>query len=104
MSEAMHTVTVTILGKDYQVSCPEEEVAALTDAAHFLDSKMAEIRSSGKVVGLDRIAVMAALNITNDYLSGAHALSATKDVVSQRIASLSEKVGNALAQQQQLDI
>ena len=47
---------------------------------------MEQIRSSGKVVGLDRVAVMAALNITNDYLSGQHALHEAKSVVNDRIA------------------
>jgi len=100
----MNTVSVNILGKDYQVSCPEEEVEALTSAARFLDAKMAEIRGSGKVVGLDRIAVMAALNITNDFLSGTHQLSENNDAMSARIASLNDKVGNALAQHKQLDL
>ncbi len=104
MSEALSTVNVSILGKEYQVSCPAEEVDALTKAARFLDKQMADIRASGKVVGLDRVAVMAALNITNDYLSGQNALTQTKDLVGQRIASLSEKVGNALAQHKQLDL
>jgi cell division protein ZapA len=104
MSDALSTVNVSILGKDYQVSCPAEEVDALTKAARFLDKQMADIRASGKVVGLDRVAVMAALNITNDYLSGQNVLTQTKDLVGQRIASLSEKVGNALAQHKQLDL
>jgi cell division protein ZapA len=104
MSDALSTVNVSILGKEYQVSCPAEEVDALTKAARFLDKQMADIRASGKVVGLDRVAVMAALNITNDYLSGQNALTQTKDLVGKRIASLSEKVGNALAQHKQLDL
>ena len=104
MSDALSTVNVSILGKEYQVSCPAEEVDALTKAARFLDKQMADIRASGKVVGLDRVAVMAALNITNDYLSGQNALTQTKDLVGQRIASLSEKVGNALAQHKQLNL
>lgn len=104
MSEVLSTVKVSILGKEYQVSCPAEEVDALTKAARFLDKQMADIRASGKVVGLDRVAVMAALNITNNYLSSQNALTQTKDLVGQRIASLSKKVGNALAQHKQLDL
>ena len=104
MSEASSTVTVTILGKEYQVACPADQVDALTKAARFLDQQMEEIRSSGKVVGLDRVAVMAALNITNDYLSGQNALSETKSTVSKRISNLSDKVGAALAQHKQLDL
>ena len=104
MSDSLSTVSVTILGKDYQVSCPADEVDALTQAARFLDQQMEQIRSSGKVVGLDRVAVMAALNIANEYLSGQSVLTETKDVVGQRIANLSEKVGSVLAQHKQLDL
>ena len=104
MSDALSTVNVSILGKEYQVSCPAEEVDALTQAARFLDKQMADIRASGKVVGLDRVAVMAALNITNDYLSGQNTFTQTKDLVGQRIASLSEKVSNALEQHKQLNL
>ncbi len=103
MSE-LSTVTVNILGKEYQVSCLSEEVDALTRAARFLDGKMEEIRSSGKVVGLDRIAVMAALNITHEYLNGEAVLSETQDAVGGRIATLTDKVSQALAQHKQLDL
>lgn len=104
MREASSTVTVTILGKDYQVACPADEVDALTKAARFLDEQMEAIRSSGKVVGLDRVAVMAALNITHDYLSGQSVLHETKSVVSDRIANLSDKVGQVLAQHKQPEL
>ena len=60
---------MTIWYKDYQVSCPADEVQALRDSAFYLDQKMREIKKSGSVLGLDRLAVMAALNITNDFLS-----------------------------------
>ena len=99
-----NTVVVTILEKEYQVSCPEEEVEALTKSARYLDQKMAEIRSSGKVVGLDRIAVMAALNIANAFLNGQDTLSETQGVLTDRITFLSDKVGSALAQHKQLDL
>ncbi|HKT69138.1 MAG TPA: cell division protein ZapA, partial [Terriglobales bacterium] len=62
------TVTVRILEKEYFVSCPQDERADLLDSAEYLNKKMREIRDTGKVVGADRIAVMAALNITHDLL------------------------------------
>ena len=103
MSEAT-TVSVNILGKEYQVSCPDDEVDALTSAARFLDDQMNEIRSSGKVVGLDRIAVMAALNITHELLNGKSSRAATDDAVNDRISSLAEKVTAALAQHKQMEL
>ncbi|GFM80578.1 cell division protein ZapA [Pseudomonas cichorii] len=63
-----NSVTVQILDKEYSIICPQEERTNLVSAARYLDGKMREIRSSGKVIGADRIAVMAALNITHDLL------------------------------------
>ena len=65
------TVTVSILDKSYQVSCKPEEVTALRQSADYLDGKMREVKTNAGVLGLDRIAVMAALNIANEYLSEA---------------------------------
>ncbi len=62
------TVTVRILEKEYFVSCPQDERADLLDSAEYLNKKMREIRDSGKVVGADRIAVMAALNLARELL------------------------------------
>ena len=67
MSEA-NTLEVKILEKDYLVACPKDKQAALESAAGHLDTKMREIRTSGKVHGTERIAVMAALNITYELL------------------------------------
>ena len=61
-------VTVSILDKDYQVACPPEEVAALQRSAAYIDGKMREIRDQSNIFGLDRIAVMAALNIAHDLM------------------------------------
>lgn len=59
---------VTILGREYRVACGAGEQEALLRAVAHLDARMREIRDSGKVAGMDRIAVMAALNIANDLL------------------------------------
>ncbi len=61
-------VSVRILEKEYAMVCPYEERSALLDSAEFLNARMREVRDSGKVVGLDRIAVMVALNLANEYL------------------------------------
>ena len=63
------TINISIFDKEYQVSCKPDEIQALRDSAYYLDSKMREIKASGSVLGLDRLAVMAALNIANEYLS-----------------------------------
>jgi len=66
---ATNTISVVILDKEYRVSCPDEERDGLISAASFLNDKMQVIKQSGRIVGLDRIAVMAGLNITHDLLA-----------------------------------
>lgn len=66
MKEKNPPVFVHILDKDYQIACPPEERKALLQAAEELDARMRTIRSSGSIVGLDRIAVMAALNLCHE--------------------------------------
>ena len=68
MMPETETITVSLLGKKFQVSCEEDEVAVLERSAKYLNEKMGEIRDSGRVVGLDRIAVMAALNIIGESI------------------------------------
>ncbi len=63
-----NTVNVTILDKSYQVACPPEQKADLVTSANYLDLQMRSIRDTGKVIGLERIAVMAALNISYELL------------------------------------
>lgn len=61
-----NTVSIRILDKEYQVNCPPDERNALLQSASYLDERMRAIRNSGSVIGLERIAVMAALNLTYD--------------------------------------
>jgi len=96
-------VSVRILEKEYHVACPAEERAALLDSAEFLNGKMREIRDSGKVVGLDRIAVMAALNIANDLLLSRGRDEDVELDVAARLKAMRERVESALTRGQQLD-
>ena len=89
-------VTVMILDREYRIACPEEEKPALMEAASHLDRRMREIRDSGKVVGLDRVAVMAALNITHDYLECRREDQETGGRFGPRIAALREQLDAAL--------
>jgi cell division protein ZapA len=104
MSESTTTVSVKILDKEYQVSCPAEEVDALTASARFLDQKMRQIREGGKVFGLDRMAVMTALNIANDFLTSNNASSGARETVNTRLEDLSERIGQALTEAKQLNL
>ena len=103
MSADMSRVSVRILEKEYHVSCPVEERPALLDSAEYLNRKMKEIRDSGKVVGLDRIAVMAALNIVNDLLQSKGRDSGVETDIAARLRTLRERVESALVRGQQLE-
>lgn len=68
MSESK-SLQITIMSREFRVACPEEEQAGLLEAVEFLNKKMLEIRDGGKVIGLERIAIMAALNIAHEFLT-----------------------------------
>ena len=92
-----NTVTVHILDKEYCIACPADERANLESAARYLDGKMREIRSGGKVIGADRIAVMAALNITHDLLHKQQRLDQEADSTRAKVRDLLGRVDKALA-------
>ena len=92
-----NTVTVHILDKEYCIACPADERANLESAARYLDGKMREIRSGGKVICADRIAVMAALNITHDLLHKQQRLDQEADSTRAKVRDLLERVDGALA-------
>ena len=97
-------VTVRILEKEYFVSCPQDERADLLDSAEYLNKKMREIRDTGKVVGADRIAVMAALNMANELLRLRKLDNDLQGAVSGRVKNMRERVENALQRTRQLDL
>ena len=68
MSDAK-SLQITIMGREFRVACPDDEQAGLLEAVDYLNKKMLEIRDAGKVIGLERIAIMAALNIAHEFLS-----------------------------------
>jgi len=92
VSESPSTISVRILDKEYQVSCPPDEVDGLTASAKHLDAQMREIREGGNVLGLDRMAVMAALNIAHDFLR----LREDTANASGRISALAQRLNDAL--------
>ena len=68
MSESK-SLQITIMGREFRVACAEEEQAGLLEAVDYLNKKMLDIRDGGKVIGLERIAIMAALNISHELLT-----------------------------------
>ena len=104
MNDIAAQVSVRILDKEYQVACPPSERTDLLDSAEVLTTKMREIRDSGRIVGLDRIAVMAALNMANDLLHAQERDKALEGNVSDRLKIISDRVDSVLGNTQQLDL
>lgn len=103
MTEPYAQVSVRILDKEYQVACPASERTDLLDSAEVLNAKMREIRDSGRIVGLDRIAVMAALNMANDLLQAQARDKVLEGDLSNRLKMIADRVENALGDTRQMD-
>ncbi|HSG63696.1 MAG TPA: cell division protein ZapA [Gammaproteobacteria bacterium] len=104
MSDTFAHVSIRILGKEYQVACPAAEKAALLASAELLNEKMQSIRNTGKVLGLDRVAVMAALNLANELIKRTDEDRQLKDIVDLRIKAMRERLDSALGPGQQLSL
>ncbi len=104
MSGNAKPMRVHILDKEYLIACPDDEREALFASAEFLTDKMKEIRDSGKIVGADRIAVMAALNMAHDLLGQKTVKDDYQHQISQRIRALQDKIDVALNQGNQLEL
>ncbi len=89
-------VDVNIMGRDFTVSCTDEERPGLINAVNFLDKKMRDIRDSGKVIGVERIAMMAALNLAHELLNSK---SGTVDVgdFKRRITNMQDQIDKVCA-------
>jgi len=104
MSTENKPMRIHILDKEYLVACPDDEREALFASAEFLTEKMKEIRDTGKIVGADRIAVMAALNMAHELLEQQHSKDDYQHVVSKRIRALQDKIDIALNNGNQLEL
>jgi len=104
MSSDSIPVTLRIMDKEFCVSCPNNEREKLLESANILDKKMREIRDSRKVIGTDRIAVMAALNIAHELLESSTQNEYFDSGFNSRIKSIQNKVENALHKSKQLEL
>ena len=104
MTDQIAQVSVRILDKEYQVACPANERTDLLDSAEALNLRMREIRDSGRIVGLDRIAVMAALNMANDLMHAKARDNALDGDISDRLKIISDRVDHVLSDTQQHDL
>ena len=89
------SLTIKVLEKEYRVACPPEEKESLTASASILNEKLMQIKSKGSVISTERIAVMAALNMSHEILNG-QALVGEHAELNDRIDSLSERIDNTM--------
>jgi len=98
MNQKSKTLDVTIMGRTYKVACSDEERNALLSAVAYLDRKMTEIKNAGRVASVERIAVMAALNIAHELLSSRnHAGGFDIEGLRRRMAAMEATLDQALA-------
>ena len=102
MNEKSKALDVNIMGRNYRVTCADDEREALLAAVAYVDRKMTEIKAASKVAATERIAVMAALNIANELLS--IKLGSGFDIaeLKRRMNSVQSKLDQALSQQDSL--
>ena len=103
MTEETIPVSVKILDKEYRIACTPNHKNSLEKSADLLNDKMHEIRSSGKVIGSDRIAVMAALNLAHDLLQQEQQ-SANTSQIKQQVMQIRKKIDSAVNASKQLEI
>lgn len=96
MSTGERGIKVRILEKEFRIGCSPEHEAALKAAAEYLDKQMRHLRQSGRIVGAERIALMAALNITNELLTLRQSASLVEGDFLQRMTALHEKIDATL--------
>lgn len=97
-------VSVHIMGNEYHVASPADEVEKLEQAARALDKRMREIKEGGRIMGLERVAVMAALNLSYELMHGERTSVEESNEINQRIKKLQDKVETALAANAQSEL
>ncbi|MDA1371237.1 MAG: cell division protein ZapA [Proteobacteria bacterium] len=104
MNEQSTAVQVKILDKEYQVNCPPSDQEALMKSAKYLDENMRKIKSRGNIHGGEKIAVMAALNITHDMLRKNRMINESRHITAQQVKVIEDKIDLAIATNRQLEI
>ncbi|MCL4471279.1 MAG: cell division protein ZapA [Sulfuricella sp.] len=102
MTGDLKGLDVTIMGREFRVACPEGEQQALLESVDYLDRKMREIRGDGKVIGVERIAIMAALNIAHEFLSTRLAGSFDIGEYKRRMKAMQSQIEQAMTDQDEL--
>jgi cell division protein ZapA len=101
-SDKVKTLDVSILDREFRIACPEDERTELLESVAYLDRKMREIREKGKIVTIERIAIMAALNITHELLNTRIGNGFDMGDFKRRINAMQATIDSSLAEQDEL--
>lgn len=104
MSDKTISTTIEILGKIYPIRCLESELSGLQQAASYLNKRMQEVQSSGKVINIERIAIISALNIAYQFLQFDQQKNSLVHNVNKRLGQLQERLDHALVKHKQKDL
>jgi cell division protein ZapA len=98
----VNALDVKILDREFRVACPADEQAELLEAAAYLDKKMCDIRDAGKIVSVEKIAIMAALNIAHEFLGTRLGSGVDMGEYKRRMLAMQATIDEALADQEKL--
>jgi cell division protein ZapA len=102
MSAEPKGLQINVMGRDFRVACPEDEQKGLLEAVDYLNRKMQEIRDQGKIIGLERIAIMAALNVAHELLSTKVGGNFDIAELKRKISQMETAIDNAMSEQNKL--
>ena len=102
MAAAVKQIDFKLMGREFRVACPENEERELLEAIAYVDRRMIEMRDKSKVIGVERIAIMTALAIANDYLHAKVPGGVDVAEFRRRINSMQASIETALAEQEKL--
>jgi len=103
MSDSIKPVKIVILEKEFLIACPEEDQAALSKAADYLNGKMKEVQRNGKVIGIDRITIMAALNMAHELLEQKQDNINFDQSIGGRLFTIQDKIDATMNRVQQVE-
>jgi cell division protein ZapA len=102
MSEESRQVEITLLGREYRVSCPPGQEGKLLEAAMLLDARMREVQEGGKLLGAEKIAITAALNIAHDFLFSSQSKGYDLHEAKRRIREIDQRLDRCFFEQDSL--
>jgi len=104
MASEAGSISISILGRDYQIACPPSEEEALRKSARYLNEQMEKVKSRGSTLSFEKLAIMTALNISHELLKNSTQVSDLESGAQNLIKQLERKIDSALISVKQFEI